>query len=669
MKTIVINTSKALEQTKLDILFKAPFDSGELIWYNVKLHEISTMPQEIYYHINKEDIHVFGYNLYVIVDLHGFPKSGVTPYEKFCGAFVHKYVEAELLTALKEKYHLPPEKLTLCFANTSTVKEGLSQEERGRVASGERNNRVEDRVFEALFGWNSNIESFDSIGWKMKYSESEDAYLDFSEVFKDIRTSQITLNEGEETEKIQYYERLKIEVNQLIARGLRAFDGENTHDAEDESYKTVRFVVERSNETEVLTGFFNLLANIVLWTYSAADIGTVKLYSVGEIKDMLSKCAKKYSFYSDDRNMSVKYLPLDVIINKKEAISDAWTEKWKGTNTKASAGATANADNTVVGKIQDGSLDKRFGDLLKEIINNYASGLIKGENEEITTSLIKKVKEMRLKHNEKDFVGVVDGLCTEENKASRDILMPSALDKEYDLIVEEITKAEIDFFGNDDILQETMEKEAEYNNLKRKGKWSLISLIGGIVSVFAAIYPYVEIRSNVNLYSHVNWLFILPFVGAVAGIYVLAATIYFGYILSQKAAVIKTLQQKKTDSESARKQSIEAFTAFCNEILPKAEAITLMRRELKRRDEENNKIAIKFSAHKAKFNELYNLVQGYKTKLRMPEQQNERSCDACEFPALAVNKDYYCEENQLAYSVLDLIKAVDEGTTKEEGEE
>ena len=37
MKTIVINTSKEAKNTKLDILFKTPFDEGSLLWIDNRL--------------------------------------------------------------------------------------------------------------------------------------------------------------------------------------------------------------------------------------------------------------------------------------------------------------------------------------------------------------------------------------------------------------------------------------------------------------------------------------------------------------------------------------------------------------------------------------------------------------------------------------------------------
>jgi len=166
----------------------------------------------------------------------------------------------------------------------------------------------------------------------------------------------------------------------------------------------------------------------------------------------------------------------------------------------------------------------------------------------------------------------------------------------------------------------------------------------------------------------VDWLFILPFVGVVAGVYVFAAMLYLGRILSQKSSIVKNLREMKIQSEQARKKSIEAFKSFCMETLPEAEALMLMKRELERRDEENNKTAIKFSTHKAKFKELFDLVEGYKTKMKIPGKPIGGKT-AKKFPTLNVNENFYCEENQLAYSVLDLNKAVSENKKEEESEE
>ena len=70
MKTIIINTSKKATDTKLDILFKAPYDQNTLLWFNVAPEKLDTVPQLTNQAlITEADVVERDYNLVLLINL------------------------------------------------------------------------------------------------------------------------------------------------------------------------------------------------------------------------------------------------------------------------------------------------------------------------------------------------------------------------------------------------------------------------------------------------------------------------------------------------------------------------------------------------------------------------------------------------------------------------
>ncbi len=227
-------------------------------------------------------------------------------------------------------------------------------------------------------------------------------------------------------------------------------------------------------------------------------------------------------------------------------------------------------------------------------------------------------------------------------------------EEKYNELVSKITQAEIDFLGNDNIIEDVKKAQVDFDNLTRKGKWGLISLVGGILSFFAAMYPFLEIRSNIKLYGEVNFLFILPVVGVAAALYALSSGIYTAYIHRKKSEIIHALEDLKKKSEIAREKSKEAFVEFCEKTLPEAELYLFISRELKYRDEENAKTSKRLNNHIKRFEYLKNLVNGFITKMRIGyiEGNNQNNVEV-EYLDIDVEKGFYDENNAKAYCIID----------------
>ncbi len=652
MKNIVINTSKLIEKTRLDILFKAPIDPEEFVWHNIALTQIDEMIDKINHNIVNGDIVVTDYALHIVIDLFDIPNGNVDKYEKYCIGFIHKYIEKELLEVLNKK-EIFPTNVTFWLSNAVTIEEVSLEDYSPNI-------KEEDRALKSLLGWSDEINNWDEINFKLKCSKSEEQYIDLSKIFEILEYSYFEKNKKSQFE----YKKFKNDVLKIISDGKSHFEKsrDDVYAVERITNKTriVYFVVNRTNEKDILFGFFNMISNIFRWYYSEMFIDNIKFYSMDEVKTLLCNCAKKYEYYSKSESVDTKYNPLDIILQRKESIFEEWNNIWKKEQV-----STITNDKTVLKqeKITSIGVDKKFFNLLKEIELNYSSGLIEDENKKTAKTLITQLLDNRKNSNETSFKKIVDnnlkslnGGRTEMINSERDILDISTLEKERDILIEDITKAEIEFLGNDDIIKQAKEAKEKYADLKRKGKIGIISFFGAVISIIATVFPYVEIRNNIELYNELNWLFILPFCGTVAGIYAVVSGLYSWKILSDKKKIVYELSALKKNSEAARKNSIIAFKDFCEKIVPRAEMNMLLTRELQRRNKENDIVSMKHNNHIKRFKQLHELICDYITMMKISYNEINSGYEKESFTHLDVEQCFYSEENKTAYSIFDFEK-------------
>lgn len=631
MKTIVINTSKALQTTELDILFKAPYNPQELIWYDIELNEIGSSPNEIKAMLTQEDIIVTAYNLFVIVDFSTFPRAGIRQYSDLYQSLLEKYIEAELLKALGGEC----KKANICFLKVGTTADN--------EVDGDASFFV--RFLKNSFGW-ENIENWDHVNWKFRYS-SEELYIDFSNTFSRIR-------EAKHDKKADLFLILKTQMKDALEK---EFDVGF-------AVKTFSFTISQNNDAELYNDLFSFLANVFRWIKSNKT-GEIRQYSVEDIRVLMTNGRKKCQYYSDEDNYKdVKYYSILPIVRAKAGLKTKWKEKRKAVCATDSSDGSKPTSIDTWGKGSKPTkelhnINTRFTELKKAILRNYDSASLAEENKNIIISNINKTQLYRKKITEKDIIDVVNGsiegthLKTKERESLGDADFG---ENGYNELIGKITQAEIDFFGNDNILHEVEDAQVEFDDLTRKGKLGLISLVGGILSFFAALYPFLEIRSNIKLYGEVDFLFILPVVGIAAAIYAFSAGVYTTHIHREKLGIIHTLENLKNKSEESRKKSINAFRDFCEETLPDAELYLLISRELKRRDEENAKTAKRLNNHIKRFRHLNDLMNNYFTKMRLDYVEtapNEDSDTENEYPAIDVEKDFYDQNNAEAYCIID----------------
>lgn len=296
MKTIVINTSKALQTTELDILFKAPYNPQELIWYDIELNEIGSLPNEIKAMLTQEDIIVTAYNLFVIVDFSTFPRAGIRQYSDLYQSLLEKYIEAELLKALGGEC----KKANICFLKVGTTADN--------EVDGDASFFV--RFLKNSFGW-ENIENWDHVNWKFRYS-SEELYIDFSNTFSRIR-------EAKHDKKADLFLILKTQMKDALEK---EFDVGF-------AVKTFSFTISQNNDAELYNDLFSFLANVFRWIKSNKT-GEIRQYSVEDIRVLMTNGRKKCQYYSDEDNYKdVKYYSILPIVRAKAGLKTKWKEKRK----------------------------------------------------------------------------------------------------------------------------------------------------------------------------------------------------------------------------------------------------------------------------------------------------------------------------------------------------
>ena len=558
MKTIVINTSKEANKTKLDILFNAPFDCTSLLWYESKLEEISSLTAKIKEAlITNADTIDRDYNLIVLVDVYEFPYGNETDAVRIYKALITNYIKSTLSEKLHTEYNLPPLGTSVYFADSSKQSKGLDLEKlddnphiqiekelqkylqikKNEVSLDEfesdddlddtdtliseepkysvKRSPFEKRLME-LFSWSDSAHS-ESFNWKIKTSIAEDTFIDFSDTFKDLAISieksyDKTKNLNVVLEHITSV--LTAEKGQWDEVAVTELDsGNNLY------IRSLSCHFERDNEQTLIEGFFNVYANIFICVQNGELSDSVVYFSSDEIKDLLIDALKKYKYFAEEKNIQMEFEPINLIFEHRSKILKKHKEKalensvYKDNHPDSVAQDIMNLSNgnnteSYFNVSEMNGTDKSFFALAESIFNNYNEEVIKRQNSLIIKNCLVNLWDWKNKSKNNDFRKLVNHTIEKEIKPnvadtvladatlSRDTIdfIRSEHDKEYTELVNDITNVEHRLSSNKNILNEANELIVKFSDLMRKSKRYLVSFIGSIVAVLASVFPYIYIQ-------------------------------------------------------------------------------------------------------------------------------------------------------------------------------
>lgn len=658
MKTIVINTSKEAKNTKLDILFKAPFDHNSLLWIESELGALGESTLQIKEGLlNESDAVDRDYQLIVLVDLYPFPygndKNAVLLYEKL----MERYMLFTLVEKLHSELNLSPKGVCFYFVNSAKTERGLDPEtlaknpreqereaeeksdrkkaslaaahdENGDLVEGSGSKFVpaakraltpRDLLLMDIFSWTEKVTATD-FSWQMKISVSGEESLDFLEVYGDTARSIKASDNRTDVLTIALKEVMApVEESPLFCIGRVPF-------------QSVSGFISRENEQIKLEGFFSLFANVFSCVQEKKLFSQWMPVDSETIRELLIAALKKYKYFSEEENIKVEFEPIAYLFEMRKVLCEKRKEEarkqseFKGKSEDEVAEEVMGMYSPVFSaekKHKLHGLDRNFHALVEKIFHNYDKDVIQKQNNHIVKSCLEGLWSWRDKQTGENFSRLVSGYKNsaeaDENKSCRDSI--SFIQEEYeahrDELIDLVTDAENRLASNRNILLETKDLVLAYGDWMRKGKRYLISCIGAVFTILATAFPYFYTEYNAVAGKLGVWLKVMFVVAFLAFLYSVAASIYITYIRKQKLKLISDLDQLRSRSEEERKESIKALYRYYNDTVIEAETLSLLWREIERKDRENAKKGIKRNYHVNRLKSLAKQVERFITMLKI----------------------------------------------------
>lgn len=702
MRTVVINTSKEAKKSKLNILFKAPFDQTSLLWIDRKLDALGECADEIRQSlIENTDTVDRDYQLIVLVDLYPLPLGNDKKAVKIYEHLIERYIRFFLLENLYSSLNLAPRGVAMYFVDSAKALRGLNldslvdnikeQERLEAAAEAERESRVkqaqqdksgdledadfeldkkrknrteEQRILMEIFGWKENMRSTE-FNWKMKISVTGESTIDFSEVFKDTSYS---IAKSHETAAA-----LEIALDEVLApvedsnlQGVGRFP----------VYKVI-YDVERENEQSKIEGFFCVFAGIFTCVQEKMLLTQPVSLKEEQIRKMLISALKKYSYFSREENICVSFEPIEKIFKQRETICEKRKSEIKNRSefkdkSDEDVADMIMSDQTLASYDKKSQklrgLDQQFHEIAEDIFRHYDEEVIRKQNNRIVKSCLEGLWTWRDDQTSDSFKSLVDstvktsaGVSDTQNRDQKRENI-AFIEEEYeakrDDLINKVTDAEHKLASNTNILLETKDLVLEYSDWMRKGKWYWISTLGALFTLLATVFPffYTEISSGAaGIGFRINGVMVLA---TCALLYAVASTVYMTYINRKKRELIEKLERKRNESIQNRRNSIIALYHYYSDTVVEAESHYLLWREILRRDRENAKKGIKRNYHINRLKGLSELVKRFSTMLKIDtdsEGKTEES-DVKDYQKKCLRLDgekpFYEQENQRVYRFL-----------------
>lgn len=709
MKTVVINTSKEAQNTKLDILFRAPFGKESLLWLDGELTNLGEQAERIRQSLLQDvDTVDRDYQLIVLVDLYPFPYGNDRMAVNTYRMLLDKYIRQNLLLPLRVKHNLLPQAVGLYFLDSSrdavkldkqTLAANLDEQEkreREKIAEQTEKERgagldsdgnltfaipekktvappesMEDHMLKQIFGWRDGMKR-DALTWTVKCSLTEDKVLDFSQVFQS--TADAIANDSADVDAV------KVAMMYVPA----PVEGTNLGRIGNFSVRLVTFRVSRENEQSLMESLFSVFATIFTGVQKGELPVQPQSLTREEITQLLLGALKRYKYFSQEEKITVDYYAIDKIFEKQDVICKNRVEDSRKRMKDASNNQNkkTETDEQVAERImgikendpeEKRSVDETFREMTERIFDNYDTEKIQAQNNALIKSCLEGLWKWRDEQTDESLITIIkEQLSAEEFSSKRELIVFREEDYEAHRaqLVEKVTETECLLAAGENVLLEAKKLALKYSDYMRKGKIGMISCIGAVFTVLATVFPF--LCADLSALDRptgmrVNLLLVIALC---AGLYAIAAMIYMTFINRKKRELVEALRQPLERSEGERKESIMALHRYYNETVVNAETHYMLWREIRRRDRENAKKGIKRNYHIKRMKNLAAEIDRCITLLKLDVSAKDRSltdADAKMFSGVTLKGECSCYDpaNREAYCFLPLEENATEGETKE----
>ncbi|MBR5459735.1 MAG: hypothetical protein IKV53_02620 [Clostridia bacterium] len=431
MRTIIINTTKEANDTGLDFLFKAPFDSKSLLWIDTALEGIKDSAEFIRETVfTQASLVDRDYKLIVLVNLCSFPRGDEEVAASIYKALLTKYISHELIERLAA-LSLVPESISLCYLEPEfkkTSSEGYGERnEDGRLES------VEKRTLISLFGWDDTM-TRDGIRWRLETS-FDGSFIDMRDTFA-VYDEQVKNSRADS--KLTATDLIIDFVNSAVGNrenwgGCRDIKLDAFANGQSLDAKFISFKLRTDNEQEYIEGFFSVFASVFKCVEEASTLCGIEALEHDSIEWLLKRARAKYKHYSEEENIELETEDVRLIVEGREELKKRFVDNaerlygLKDINGKDTSDKIRNKVASILGIKGDGK-DKSIGIDFTSFKTAFDSKNHKGN----ATALI---EDYRYKIDNDRESGDREGL---QDKHLRKQRISSSLDKGFRTLVEAI---------------------------------------------------------------------------------------------------------------------------------------------------------------------------------------------------------------------------------------
>lgn len=699
MRTVVINTSKAEQNMRFDVLFRIPFGEDQLFWINENLQDLGGCVQIISdrilksSHFVKKDL-----NVIVIVDKYSFPYGRYEALKEMYNNLLLLYVRSTLLEPLG-KLGLPPKESCLVtveyatdnnlpldfFGDVFNNADEQAQEKQTEIElpdEPEENNDSRRRldissrkktkqsksedlngnesidyqkklILMKLFGWPES-QSGPKVTWDVEIDAAEGTKINFESVFPTI---------AEDCRKS--YEARNM-MNHLIQQMLEKLGQANIE--KNPAHYEIKCV--HDNERDVTIAYFQSLVHVYNCIKQGTLTADVPLLTEDEIKSLFEKAYAKYDYFADENHipLALEKLqgPYDAdALERFSKLTIKLPENASITDPLIMQAFSPEPLNQLEDKrITDGPLDERFANCAKVIADDYTRERIEAQNTEVLMLCMNQYLAWR---DEK----TVDGLKTALDDANKNGAEDPAyqqdsvakitgdfelLKKKYEEMrkedIENIVSVETEPADYENLCHEASVLCAKYDHLCKKGKRYKLAMIGGAVSVAVLFIAYLLYEGVSGWKGLARLPLYLGTLVAFAAAYFCSVSYYIRKIHTEKQDLFDQLRELKKLGEKRRLDSLSRLKNYYEKVMTRAETHSLWWIVVQERYRRNFRLGSLRSEHVKLFSDLRNAVLGFATKMKADVDRAVTFSE--KWTDFDVEKSYYEEPNVRYYSFFDV---------------
>ncbi len=709
MRTVVINTSKAEQNMRFDILFRMPFGEDRLFWINEELPNLGGCVQAIADRVLKNAHFVNrAMNVIVIVDKLAFPYGRYEALKEMYNKLLLLYVRSTLLEPLARISLQPKESclVTVEYATDPNLpldffekmfdnadeqarakeearkkKPARQYDENGDAlpdrhaygdarpayadepAGNDNIDQLQKQILMKLFGWQKGSFGAES-SWDVTIDADEGTKINFETVFPDaVKTCRLSPNR----------DLLDLTIKNLIETLETANLGK------DPAHYEIKCPFD--SDRDVTFAYFQSLVHV----YNCIEQGTLNVPAVNiseeKLKTLFEQAYAKYNYYADENHIPLtleklegardaevleKFADLTITLPEDASVTDPLIRR---------AFSPEPMQNLEDPRITKGALDERFANCAKAIAEDYAREHIEAQNTEVLMLCMNRYLAWR---DEKTAEGLKAALDEANKRKDDDPALKQdgiaditgrfeILEKKY----EEMRKEDIENIVSvanepayyENVCHRTNVLCTEYDHLCKQARRYKLAMFGGAACVAVLFLAYLIYEGVSGWKGLARMPIYLGTLAAFAAAYLCAAGWYIRRIRAKKTDLFLQLKELKEIGEKRRLESLVRLKNYYETVMTRAETHSLWWVVVQERYRRNFRLGTLKSDHVKLFGDLRKATLGFATKMKVYIDRNAAVKE--KWTDFDVEKSYYDDPNVKYYAFFEIPEKKEDPQRKE----